>query len=54
MNMDERLVQIEEEKLNMKLSERERERERERRRERNWDLFLEGDRHKAVGCVRSL
>ena len=50
MNMDERLVQIEEEKLNMKL----RERERERRRERNWDLFLEGDRNKAVGCVRSL
>lgn len=48
MNMDERLVQIEEEKLNMKL------RERERRRERNWDLFLEGDRNKAVGCVRSL
>ena len=30
MNMDERLVQIEEEKLNMKLREREREREEER------------------------
>ena len=30
MKMDERLVQIEEEKLNMKLSEREREREKKR------------------------
>ena len=30
MNMDERLVQIEEEKLNMKLREREREKKREK------------------------